>query len=1312
MNCNLFSFLYLICDSGEFEFKSNDVYFDPYFNINPVLVNDTATIFEIEIKEIPIGVYTHNFVVTGSSTYYFDIHYECVYISVRGMELDINGMVSAVFKYDNLKTDFYPELYCEYCYIRSLSKYYFLISLSFNFIIPEDLNKTVEYYYNDIVKSVSFKSYYDPKVIDEITDLTFPNSDYIQKITYALQPVFTYYSNNTNYYKPIHSLAGGEGYGIRSDYFVSRPISSKDGRVKYIGFIDNTMDTATFSLLSQKLDNIDPVFTQELYIDDPLFQSFSVVSYPIQETQSITIHFEYSWNQHDFYPFQVEYFNSVLMKFPFGFQSGNLFNYKYNASFFLVETYLETSIKLKYFSRGYNEFASFAIESLDLPADEFTFENVQYIHLYDDIFILRIQGLSKSNPIYKWTRILPDATKQYFYLDGMVSGSIMDPTYDFLVSMYDTFDEIGPNEGESYLTIKFNQYYDIKNIKYFAHPSFNDEEFDYFDITFAKILYSEIDVTNKTAGNILYFNISNINQNTPVSLVLYDPIRQGYGLQKKDFWPATWNSYLELFQIEFFVKANSHPGKIPYSLFFDKQIIIPSSSLPDDAQFTIISKNEDLYGPIIDNYSRFPNEPLPAFFKANLMSDKVATWNFNIIDEINGFRDGYIVIMGDVDGSKYNFSLSPYMGVGDKYNASYSISIALGTVCASQTYTIVEVLLFDEQGNNSTFSLSNPFQSYDDSLSNPFINFLNTDLFYNNVVICDTFDDSPPVLLEFELVNAPDETNPIDVGSFNRLLNFKISANDSDSGFKVGQSPIIYLSTSNLRTHECYSNGLTIEEDLTYTFVYECQIPLGFGYPHGIQFSIYNFINQGGTFGGYSNYDLKQSGLVSGLAKESIVYSLNHPIISGGSRVSTDGGDLWIYGRGFANVSSVYLKVEYILGKNRQLRASPWLIPLTIKKNLFSALHISGIPKGTDKFSLVFDYLNIMEYQDPFVFIPSEKVLVSQEDLPVNPSQECLGTPQCGGSSRGYCSNTGCVCTSPYAGKDCLDTVIIIPESPLSLNITDPIAQLNTDLFKSLISLVSIREIDVYDKVVFEHKFEKWTLNQISNDTNDYHTTVGKSTLVKARLQWFSKETIIKFADQQINMNPSSVKYNIEIVDYPFASKLNSLELVIKASLETLDSTCSAQEFGYTTSGDNMEYMKIQIDDHSLYGRFIRRGVFDELKQVKAITIRIIPDNSTTNSKSFSSTLIGIRMAYFSKRAIIDPDFSVLLDSSRVDKKSNSICSNKGSNKLSGSKIAGIVIGCVAFVAIVIVCIIYNHHRKKQQKEFVASMQQKLKQIN
>ncbi|EGC39938.1 hypothetical protein DICPUDRAFT_147248 [Dictyostelium purpureum] len=1298
-DCELFSFLYLISDSGDFTFESNEDSLNPYVSINPVLTNDTAKIFKIEIREIPIAVYTHNFIVSGSSTYYFDIHYECAVfpidefeikdISVRGMELDINGRVSAVFKYDNLKADFNTEIGCYYCYITKLSKNYYLYILDFNFIIPGDLNKTLSITYNDIIKSVSFKSYYDPTA-------------------YTLQPLFTYYSNNTKYYKPIHTLAGYENYRIRSGFFVSRPISSKDGKVKYIGLVDTSVDTFTFLFLSQNLENLYPVFTHKYIVGDPLFQPSPVNFDHILDSQSITVHFEFSSSQYDFYPFQVEYFNSVLMKFPFGYKSGNLYNYKFNVSLFLEESDLATDIKLKYFRWNYNPFAFLSV-SFHLPVDEFSYENVQYIHLYDDIFILRIEGLSKSNPIYKWTRRLPD-TKQYFYLDGLVSGSIMNPTYDFHVSMYDTYDEIGPNEGESNSLI-INQYYDIKNIKYFAHPSFNDEGFDYFAITYAKMLYSEIDVTNKTAGNILYFNISNINQNTPVSLVLYDPIRQGYGLQNKDFWPATWNSYLELFQIEFFVKANSHPGKIPYSLFFDKQNNVPSSSLPDDALFTIISKNEDLYGPIIDNFNRFPNE-LQGFFNTNLMSDKVATWTFNIIDEINGFRDGYIVIMGNLDGSKYNFSLSPYIGDGDKYNASYSISINLGTVCASQTYIIVEVLLFDEQGNNSTFSLLNPFQSYDDSLSNPFINYLYTeDQFYNNMVVCEDIDDSPPVLLNFELVNAPDETNPIDVGSLNRMLNFKISANDTESGLKLDkQSPIIYLSTSNLRTHECYSDRFVIQDDLTVTFIYKCQIPLGFGYPHGILFSIYNFINQGGTFGGYSNYDLKHSSFVSGLAKESIVYSLNHPIISGGSRVSADGGDLWIYGRGFANVSSVYLRVEPILNKNRQLRA-PWLIPLAIKKNLFSALHISGIPKGTDKFNLVFDYLDIKEYQDPFVFIPSEKVVVFQEDLPVNPNQECLGTPQCGGSSRGYCSNTGCICYSPYVGKECLDTVIIIPESPLSSNRTDPITQLKTDLFKSLISLVSIREIDIYDKVVFEHKFEKWTLNQLSNDTNDYQTTVGKSTLVKVRLQWFSKETIIKFADQQINMNPSSVKYSIEIVDYPFASKLNYLELVIKASLETLDSTCSAQEFGYT-SGDNMEYMKIQIDDHSLYGRFIRRGIFDELKQVKAITNRIIPDNSISNSNSFSSTLIGIKMAYFSKRAIIDPDFSVLLDSNRVDKKSNSICSNKGSNKLSGSKIAGIVIGCVAFVAIVIVCIIYNHQRKKKQKKFVANMQQKLKQIN
>ncbi|EGC34466.1 hypothetical protein DICPUDRAFT_153321 [Dictyostelium purpureum] len=87
-------------------------------------------------------------------------------------------------------------------------------------------------------------------------------------------------------------------------------------------------------------------------------------------------------------------------------------------------------------------------------------------------------------------------------------------------------------------------------------------------------------------------------------------------------------------------------------------------------------------------------------------------------------------------------------------------------------------------------------------------------------------------------------------------------------------------------------------------------------------------------------------------------------------------------------------------------------------------------------------------------------------------------------------------------------------------------------------------------------------------------------------------------------------------------------------------------------------------------------------------------------------------MSYFSDHVSIDPDFSVLLDSSSASKDSqNSICSKK-SNGLSAAKIAGIIIGSIAFVAIVIICIVYHIQKTKKQKLFISNMKLKMGDLN
>ncbi|KAN0050848.1 hypothetical protein ACTA71_004144 [Dictyostelium dimigraforme] len=197
-------------------------------------------------------------------------------------------------------------------------------------------------------------------------------------------------------------------------------------------------------------------------------------------------------------------------------------------------------------------------------------------------------------------------------------------------------------------------------------------------------------------------------------------------------------------------------------------------------------------------------------------------------------------------------------------------------------------------------------------------------------------------------------------------------------------------------------------------------------------------------------------------------------------------------------------------------------------------------------------------------------------------------------------------------------------------------------------------------------------------------------------------------------MNPSSIKSTIKITKYPFKSSLNTLQLVMSASLSKTnsvdnDDTCSSKQFGNTTNGDDSNFSKIQVGDHSVYGRFIKRAIIDS--KVQSIENIQLDQSMNSISNSYSTqSFIGITIPQYLNFTIIDPDFSILIDQTAASIDSNnSICSNNISSSLSKGQIAGIVIGGVAFLAVIVTCIVYYFYKKKKSAMFKKKVEKKLK---
>ncbi|KAN0028316.1 hypothetical protein ACTFIV_010157 [Dictyostelium citrinum] len=256
--------------------------------------------------------------------------------------------------------------------------------------------------------------------------------------------------------------------------------------------------------------------------------------------------------------------------------------------------------------------------------------------------------------------------------------------------------------------------------------------------------------------------------------------------------------------------------------------------------------------------------------------------------------------------------------------------------------------------------------------------------------------------------------------------------------------------------------------------------------------------------------------------------------ITSTSSISTEGGSLLIYGK-------FDISIEFNKGYS-----------LTPSKLSGSIIKVEGVKPSSDPFTI------------------SIKNGITKSNLPILTSK-CKGTPICGGPTQGTCNDVlGCICNSPWVGVDCSSKVIIVPQPVF--NTSSPTIILNETT-----------------SIVHRYSFNKWIYNSINSNVSTYSSNIvnknGPTTPISVNIEYFENEKTIEFADQEINMKPSSIKYTINIDQYPFSTRLTQLQLILSA-------TCSNKEFDNTTS-ESSDYFKLSLSSRSLYGRFIRRALVD-----------------------------------------------------------------------------------------------------------------------
>ncbi|KAN0042918.1 hypothetical protein ACTA71_010550 [Dictyostelium dimigraforme] len=1196
----------------------------------------------------------------------------------------------------------------------------------------------------------------------------FPKNANVQLNSLNGRALFTFTTNNTLDNRLFLIKYGGTDLGPY--YF---PISSTFNSSTYLGYIPYTILNTGFTVQfygihgnAFKIDYTSPTYIITKYwsYGANFPNSYSLnKTVPLYSALLNTLSFERT--SYDLYPIYLRFYSLISSQnyySPYGFVYGNNSAHSVSISVpttiynnFTAASYLQVVYQgAKYLN--YNFGASYDVDKTKVPV----IKSLEFVNVRNIIFIIRMQIESFYG--------VKDLNK------NLVSGTLNDGTFEIIANSLSPADPIKIVDS-AFLSISYSvgSLVCINPISYYSDDRFYDYQnfVKVEDISNITFLYNDLDITNKTIYNSMYLNCSSCTNNTQFLLYLNGDNSQfsiaTFNLYTYivDSYSSFWNDTIGLYQIDFIVPANTQSSsQYPYKLVLNNAVQVSNMVFPESSQLRVISNNVDLKGPIFKRVEKSTNG-----------------WILEIQDEINGFRDGYIVIKGSLDNSFFNITLNPSNAVsGDKYYGEYHIFLNITEPCISQNYTITDVLLVDDLGTNSTFSLSSYSKPYYFIL-NPFINYLDDYTINVISVFCasQNIDLTPPELLSFSLSNKDN----FDVGVLNRNITITMEIQDLESGIRSDQSPFIYLSDAFI--NQISFRSIYVSGNFT-NVIYNCtmEIPIGFGYPFGIYLSVYGLINNYGQYRGYSTEMLRNNPLFDYIIVTNQTYTVNQPIIISYQRLSTKDSKLWLYGRGFQDVTSIKIRYaedgKIVTTTPKSLYSSALLISLVARSYQPIYVTLFTSTKNSNEFLITPYFYPIPNYEPTPTQSPTDSPTSSPTDsptssptdsptssptdsptssptnspsisptdspsisptysptqspiitpIPTNPPQKCIGNPECGGSNQGYCSNTGCVCYSPYVGIDCLSKIIIVP--PPVANSSNPNVEIPTNnnnnngnnnqnpnnvdeiTFKSLISIVSLRELDYNSKPILNYTFEKWELGEIDQFKNQYFTNIitGSNTItnVTVTIEWFNQTKSIQFANQNLTMNPSTLKYTVEITLYNFQSQLNTLQLVMSASLESskTNDVCSSKQFGNTSNGDDSNYLKVQVDDHSVYGRFIKRALVDG----NARSIENVLLDSTFNpieSSYQSQAFIGIEIPNFKQSAIIDPDFSILLSSSS-DQDSNSICS-KSKNGLSGTKIAGIAIGCAAFAAVALISTIYFIKKKKQNSKFINNMNSKLKNI-
>ncbi|KYQ91163.1 hypothetical protein DLAC_11708 [Tieghemostelium lacteum] len=899
-----------------------------------------------------------------------------------------------------------------------------------------------------------------------------------------------------------------------------------------------------------------------------------------------------------------------------------------------------------------------------------TLKNVQLIGIGQMKVLVRVTASDQISGIFKIV------INEVFELstNDLASGSVLDGTFEKIMDLtkylnsldlyiIKVYDFVGNIDSSAAFNIDYNCSFPY--ISYSLAGSASSKSILKPKITGFKFSNKNVQVSSTAVSNSLFINFTNADPSVLVALRVFDGT-------KNEFWGG-WDKGAKMYKIDFVIQPRPAPGFMDFAITYPRWVYY-SHELDyysfSDQKLYINSQITDRMPPLISQLYSY-------------ISGGNVTWVIAVEEQHNGLKNASFVIVGTVDVKPYVFT---YTFDSFPVTQMFLLEIPQPFECITQTYRLTEISLTDSAGlksyyQNNQLDVTSPVPV--SPLLKVFSNYTQLGI---QLTCSGSSDVTPPHVTGYTVISP---VGPIiNLASTTREFVINFAVTDSQNNLSKRHLPycILYGTIFDQLMVESTVVPINYTNQANYTCYFN--LPVGYGYygaeKYSLVFTIHGYSDIIGNIGGSSYLTLTSIGN----PRVAVEYNLN-PIIESHSPMTLEGGHLTLYGRNFVFGNYVSVIVSYPL-KSQELAPS------------FQSGIVLAVP--IDPYQSLYNVTVLVDNKTSNTI----QIQIGQTPTSTIIPVKCAGVPECGGPSNGECTSNGCVCKSPWIGNDCQSQVVTIDPT---INTTNPETgnNYNTTLpngrevqLKTLISIQSLRQLKATGEEVVNHPLYTWIYSNTTSQLNDsniqeftYQTNITNGNLitnVSVIVQYYKNQQTIDFANQKINILPSSMKYRIEISPYYFNSSINTLQLVMSAGILSNNdhsSSCSYQESGTTI--DNEDYIKLQIDEHSLYAKFIKIGLVDY--RVQSIRNELIQINNTQSTVS-SNQLIGIHIPHFDMNVVLDPDFSLLVDTRPASDKDNALCESNESKGLTKAQLAGIIVGVTCGGLLLIGALVYILYRK------------------